>query len=119
VIRSEDYVVRRIKSGDIVQVISGDDVGKVGKVLRCLLVKGQVVVEGVNQVHKHHKRSQKHPQGGRVTQEAPIAVNKVALYDQDKGHRVKVRFDVKDGKKVRVSRKDGKVIAGVGKGSAS
>ncbi len=108
--------MERIKSGDVIQVIAGDDKGKVGKVLRIIRDKGQVVVEGVNEVQKHIKRSQKHPQGGRVTKAAPVHISNVALYDEAKESRVKVRFEMNaEGKKIRVSRADGKPFGETGK----
>ena len=70
----------RIKSNDIVRVISGEDRGATGKVLRVDRKKGKLVVEGVNRVYKHVRRSQKNPQGGRVAKEAPIHASNVMLY---------------------------------------
>jgi len=69
----------RIKTNDTVEVICGDDRGKVGKVLRVIPAKNQVVVEGVNVVFKHLKRSPKHPQGGRIQKEAPIHRSNVKI----------------------------------------
>ena len=69
----------RIKVGDTVKVIAGDDRGESGKVIRVLTAKNKVVVEGVNKVFKHVKRSQKNPQGGRLQREMPIHVSNVML----------------------------------------
>ena len=55
------------------EVIAGDDTGTRGQVLRVDRDAGQVVVEGVNRVYKHVRRSQKNPQGGRLSKEAPIS----------------------------------------------
>ena len=60
----------RIRKGDLVAVISGEDRGKRGKVLRVIPETGKVVVEGVNLVTKHMRKSQQNPQGGRVHREA-------------------------------------------------
>ena len=57
----------RIKVGDVVKVVAGDDKGQTGKVIRVIRDKDRVVVEGVSKVHKHVKRSQKNPQGGRLS----------------------------------------------------
>ena len=69
----------QIKVGDTVKVIAGDDRGQTGKVIRVLTRQGPVVVEGVNKVFKHVKRSQKNPQGGRLSMEMPIHVSNVML----------------------------------------
>ena len=61
-----------IKSNDTVKVIAGEDRGTTGKVLRVDRKAGKLVVEGVNRVYKHVKRSQKNPQGGRLSKEMPI-----------------------------------------------
>jgi large subunit ribosomal protein L24 len=94
----------RIKAGDRVIVIAGKDKGRIGKVLRVIPAEGRVVVERVNMVKKHQRRTQA-AQPGIVTKEAPIAVSKVMLYDDKKGGpaRCKVGRD-KDGHKVRVSK---------------
>jgi len=66
-----------VKRDDIVEVISGADKGKQGKVLRAIPSEGQVVVEGINRKWKHLRRSQENPQGGRIEREFPIAACKV------------------------------------------
>lgn len=66
-----------VKRDDIVEVISGADKGKQGKVLRAIPGEGRVVVEGVNRKWKHLRRSQENPQGGRIEREFPIPVCKV------------------------------------------
>ncbi|MBQ9635265.1 MAG: 50S ribosomal protein L24, partial [Acidaminococcaceae bacterium] len=68
-----------VKKGDPVQVLSGKDKGKEGKILTALPKKGKVIVEGVNKVKRHTKPSQTNPQGGIVTKEAAIASWKVML----------------------------------------
>lgn len=94
----------RIKVGDRVIVIAGRDKGKVGKVLKVLPKEDRVLIERVNMVKKHQRRTQAQ-QAGIVTKEAPIHISNVMLYDDKKGGptRVKVGTD-KDGRKVRVSR---------------
>lgn len=69
----------KIKVGDTVKVIAGDERGETGKVIRVLTKKDKVVVEGVNKVFKHVRRSQKNPQGGRLSMEMPVHVSNVAL----------------------------------------
>lgn len=71
----------RIKKGDYVQVISGSETGKRGRVLRVLPRKGKVIIEGINYIYRHLKKSQKSTQGGRIQKEAAIQCSNVMLYD--------------------------------------
>ena len=64
-----------IKKGDIVVAISGEDVGKSGKVLQVMPNQGRAVVEGLNYVKKHLRKTQDNPNGGIVEKEAPIALS--------------------------------------------
>ncbi len=98
----------KIKKGDQVVVLSGDDKGKTGEVVKAMPSEGKVVVQGVNLVKRHTKPSQTNP-GGIVTKEAPINVSNVALMNRD-GKATKVGYKIVDGKKVRVARKSGEVI---------
>lgn len=68
-----------IKVGDTVQVMSGNDSGQRGRVLSVDHQAGRLVVEGVNRVFKHVRRSQKNPQGGRLSKEMPIEMSNVML----------------------------------------
>ena len=70
----------QIKKGDYVQVISGVEKGKRGKVLVVLTDKNRVIVEGINYIYKHLRKTQKTPQGGRMQKEAPIHASNVMLY---------------------------------------
>ena len=67
-----------IRQDDIVEVITGEDRVR-GKVLRVLRDEGKVVVEGVNRVYRHIRRSQKNLQGGRLSKEMPISISNVML----------------------------------------
>ncbi len=69
----------KIKRGDTVQVIAGADKGKSGKVLQVSPDAGRVLVEGVNLVKKHLRKSEENPQGGIVEQEAPVAISNVKV----------------------------------------
>lgn len=103
--------MKRLKRGDTVQVISGTDTTKRGKVLRVDEQAGRVVVQGVNLVYKHIKRSQKYPQGGRIQVEAPVHVSNVMLYSDEEGRPVRVRMGRDDkGRKVRVSTRTGRPV---------
>ncbi len=99
-----------IKKGDTVVVIAGKDKGKTGKVVQAMPKKERVIVEGVNMVTKHQKASQKVQQAGIVHQEAAIHVSNVMLYDAKAKSGTRVKTDVQNGKKVRVSVKSGNVI---------
>ncbi len=97
-----------VKTGDLVEVISGKDKGARGKVLRALPSEGRVVVEGVAMVKKAMRPTQANPQGGIVSQEAPISVSNVMLVCPSCDKPTRVGHAVNDeGKKVRVCKKCG------------
>ena len=101
----------KIKKGDQVIVLSGKDKGRTGEVTQSLPKDGKVVVAGVNVAVRHKKASQTNPQGGLERSEAPMHVSKVAHVTAD-GKPTRVRFEDRDGKKVRVAVKTGEVISG-------
>jgi len=82
----------RIRKDDIVVVVSGDHKGARGKVLRILPDKQRIVIEGVNMVMRHVRRSRQHPQGGRVQKEAPIHLSNVMPLDPKTDRPTRVRF---------------------------
>ena len=98
------------KKGDKVVVISGKDKGKEGTITEVLREKNRVVVEGVNVITKHQKPNAMNPQGGIVNKEASIHISNVMPLDPETGKGTRVRFEMKDGKKVRVAVKSGKEI---------
>ncbi len=100
-----------ITKGDLVQVISGDDKGKRGKVLRTIPKKGRVVVDGVNVVKRHRKARQQGEESAIVSFPAPIAASKVMLIDpkQDRPTRVRRRVD-QDGTVERIAVRSGEPI---------
>ena len=102
----------KIKKGDSVVVLSGKDKGRTGTVSKVMPKEGKVVVEGVNVAARHRKPSQANPQGGIDRFEAPMAISKVAVADPKTGKPTRVRFETKDGKKVRVAVKSGETIDG-------
>ena len=102
----------KIKKGDSVVVLSGKDKGRTGTVRTVMPKEAKVVVEGVNMIARHRKPSQENPQGGIDRREAPMHVSKVALADPKDGKPTRVRFETKDGKKVRVAVKSGETIDG-------
>ncbi len=85
----------RIKKDDMVEVISGDHRRARGKVLRVLTDQDRVVIEGVNMVYRHVRKSRKNPQGGRIQKEAPIHASNVMPVDPKTGRATRVRFDVR------------------------
>ena len=101
-----------IKKGDTVVVLSGKDKGKTGEVTRNMPKDGKLVVAGVNVATRHRKPSQENPQGGLERIEAPMHASKVALADPKSGKPTRVRFETRDGKKVRVAVKSGELING-------
>ena len=105
--------MNRIKKGDTVEVITGDDLGVRGEVLRMLLSENRVVVSTVNMRIKHQsaqRAGRSQVQGGRVQFEAPIHLSNVMLVCPNCDAATRVGFDVVDGSKVRVCRKCGKAI---------
>lgn len=101
----------KIKKGDTVLVISGNDKGKTAQVLKVLVKTDRVVVEGVNVVSRHTKPSNSNPDGGIVKKEAPIHASNVMLVDPKTNERTRVGSKVEDGKKVRYAKKTGNVFA--------
>ena len=100
-----------IKKGDTVYVLSGEDRGKTGRVLKVLVTKGRAIVEGVNIVTKATKPSAKHPQGGLVKMEAPIHISNLSLIDPKSGKPTRVgRRPNAEGKLVRYAKKSGEEI---------
>lgn len=106
----------KIKKGDLVQVITGKDKGKQGKVIAAFPREERVLVEGVNRVKKHTKANQPGRASqaeGIVTTEAPVHVSNVSLVVEKDGNkvvtRVGYRFD-EDGNKIRVAKRTGEDI---------
>ncbi len=100
----------RIKKGDNVIVIAGNDKGKTGKVLSVAPAENRAIVEGVNLVSKHTKPNSKAPQGGIIKKEAPIHVSNLSLIDPKSNTATRVGYKVEGGKKVRYAKKSGEEI---------
>ncbi len=100
-----------IRRDDIVELISGDDAGKQGRVLSVNPTTGKAVVEGVNFIYRHVKASRKYPQGGRIQKEAPVAACSLlpVCTHCNRGVRVGYRRD-EGGRTQRVCRKCGEPI---------
>ena len=102
----------KIKKGDKVVVLSGKDKGKHGEVTKAFPKDGKVIVSGVNIITRHKKPTQASPQGGLERAEAPMHASKVAIEDPKTGKPTRVRFEVRDGNKVRVAARSGETING-------
>ena len=98
----------KIKKGDKVQVIAGQDKGTVAEVIAVFPKENKVVVEGVNMVTKHTKPSAANQNGGIIQKEAPIDLSNVMYVH--KGQATRVGFKVEGGKKVRFAKSTGDVI---------
>ena len=99
----------KIRKGDTVQIMSGTDGGKVGRVIKVYLDKDRILVEGINIVKKHTRPSQDNPQGGIIEKEASIHVSNTLLMASGKPTKVGYKI-LENGKKVRVAKNTGEVI---------
>jgi large subunit ribosomal protein L24 len=102
----------RIRRGDEVLIVTGASRGRRGRVLRVDAEKSEVIVEGVNLVFRHIRRSEQHPQGGRLRREAPIHLSNVMAVDPNEDVPTKVGRVLRDPEKgslgkVRIARKSG------------
>jgi large subunit ribosomal protein L24 len=102
----------KIRKGDTVMVIAGDDKGKTGRVLSVDEAKRRVIIEKVNFVKRHTKARGQAKQGGILEKEAPIHLSNVMLYDPKAGRGVRVGVRVgKDGSRERISRATGDTLS--------
>ena len=99
----------KIKKDDMVVVITGKDKGTTGKVLKAMPKENRVIVEGVNVQTKHQKQTRTEKAEIRHV-EGPINVSNVALYDAKSKEIIKIGYEVRDGRKVRINRKTKSVI---------
>ena len=102
-------MVARIRKDDTVEVVTGKDRGKQGRVLQVLADKNRVVVEGVNIIKRHTKPNpNKNIKGGIVEREAPIHASNVMLVDPETGKPTRIgHTTLADGRRVRIGRKSG------------
>jgi large subunit ribosomal protein L24 len=101
----------RIKKGDTVEVISGKDRGKRGKILSIKTNTDRVIVEGVNIVHRHTRPTQDMPQGGIIENEGTIHSSNVMIVCPNCDEKTRIAIDyLDDGKKVRICKKCGEDI---------
>ena len=101
----------KIKKNDLVIVMSGNDKGKKGKVLKVFPDKNRVIVEKVNMIKRHMRANKNVPQGGIIEKEAPINVSNVMLVCPNTGKPTRIGKDVlSDGSRARVSRRSGEML---------
>ena len=99
----------KIRKGDTVQVITGNDAGKTGRVIKVFIDRDRIVVEGVNIVKKHVRPTQDNPQGGIIEKEATIHISNVMMVAAGKPTRLGYKT-LEDGRKVKFAKKTGEVI---------
>jgi large subunit ribosomal protein L24 len=104
-------MANKIRKGDTVQVIAGDDKGKTGRILSVNEVTNRVVVEKINFVKRHTKARKQGMKSGIIEKEAPIHISNVQIYDPkaERGTRTGVRV-LPDGTRERVSRRSGETL---------
>jgi len=101
-----------IRKNDIVQVITGEEKGKKGKVLNVDTASGRVLVEGVNFIWKHLRRSQQHPHGARIQKEASLHLSNVRIECQSCSKLTRpVSKKLDDGMRARICKKCGQSVA--------
>ena len=100
----------RIKKGDNVYVIAGEDKGKTGRVLAVLRDKNRAIVEGVNIVTKATKPTAQYPNGGLIKKEAPIAISNINLVDPKTGKPTRIAIKRENGKVIRIAKKSNQEI---------
>ena len=101
----------RIRKNDMVRVMSGNDKGKEGKVLKVFPAENRIIVEKVNMLKRHTRASKDVPQGGIIEKEGPINASNVMLVCPNTGKPTRIGKDVlSDGSRARVSKKSGDML---------
>ncbi|MGL4909249.1 MAG: 50S ribosomal protein L24 [Bacteroidales bacterium] len=100
----------KLKKGDNVTIIAGDDKGKKGRILEIFIAEGRAIVEGVNLVSKHTKPNAKQPQGGIIKQEAPLALSNLMINDAQGAPTRVGRRAGENGKLVRYAKSTGEEL---------
>lgn len=99
----------RIRKGDIVEVLSGRDKGRRGRVLEVMPKEGRALVEHINMVHKHRRQRSQRDQGGIINVEQPLALCKLMLVSDDTPTRVRYERD-DEGRKQRIAVRTGRPV---------
>lgn len=97
----------KLKKGDTVKVLSGNDKGKTGEILEIIPKTSKVIVKGINIRKKHTKPRKQGEEGGIIPSEFPIHSSKVALVCSKCGKAVRVGYKEEKGEKVRICKKCG------------
>ena len=101
----------KIKKNDIVMVLAGRDKGKTGKTLKIFPKKSKVIVEGVNFVKKHLRRTREDQKGGIIQKESPIDFSNLAIFCKGCSKPTKVGYNLlKDGTNSRFCKKCNEVF---------
>lgn len=100
----------KVRKGDIVKIIAGEDRGKQGKVLFVEPAKSRAIVEGVNIVSKHLRPNATYPNGTIEKKEAPVHLSNLMVIDPKTNEPTRVGRKLVDGKLVRVAKKSGEEI---------
>jgi len=101
----------RIRKNDMVRVISGNDKGKEGKILKVFPGSNRVIVEKVNIIKRHTKASKDVPQGGIIEKEGPINASNVMLICPNTSKPTRIGKDIlSDGSRARVSKRSGEML---------
>ena len=110
--RTKERTKIRLRKNDVVEVISGRDAGKRGKVIAVLRAEGRVLVQGVNFIKRHTRPNpQRNIKGGIVEREAPLHVSNVMIVSPDDDKRTRIGSKLlTDGRRVRMGRRGGEVL---------
>lgn len=100
----------KLKHEDEVVVVSGSQKGKRGKIMFIDRAKNRVFVQGVNKIKRFQRPTQENPQGGVIEIEASMNLSNVMFYDSKAKKGVKLGYRVEGGKKVRVTRPEGREV---------
>ncbi len=101
----------KIRKGDTVKVVSGNDRGKIGKVLKTFPESNRVIIESVNLIKRHTRPSQSNRKGGIVEKEGSVHVSNVMLFDNRTSAPARIGYKLlNDGTKVRINKKSGEII---------
>ncbi len=104
--------MRKIRKSDTVYVLAGKDRGKSGRVFKVFPDKGRALVEGINYVKKHARKSQDNPQGGIIQRENPIHISNLALFCKTCNKSARIGFSsLADGTKSRFCKRCKEVIS--------
>ena len=99
----------KYKVGDSVKIITGDQKGSSGKIIKIYRSKNKALVEGINMVKKHNKPNANNPKGGIIEKESPIHISNISFVTKE-GDATRIGYKIEDDKKVRISTKTKEII---------